>query len=140
MESEKTKIKENLGKKIIELNLLDSKIKELDQNLAILEKQISELQACQLSLDELKNTKKDSEMLAPIIPGIFAKTKLLNNSELLVDIGAKTLVKKNIDETKKIIQKKIDQSTDVHEKLIAEINLIAQNMNKLEKEIRKNSI
>jgi len=140
MESEKTKIKENLGKKIIELNLLDSKIKELDQNLAILEKQISELQACQLSLDELKNTKKDSEMLAPIIPGIFAKTKPLNNSELLVDIGAKTLVKKNIDETKKIIQKKIDQSTDVHEKLIAEINLIAQNMNKLEKEIRKNSI
>ncbi len=127
-----------LEKKILELNMLDSKIQELDQNLGLIEKQIVELQTCQVSLEELKKIKKDTEMLSPIIPGIFAKTKLIDGSKLMVDVGAKVLCKKNIDETKEIIQKKLDQSVDIHERLVAEINLLVQNINVLNEEIRKN--
>ena len=131
--------KNKLGKKIIELNILNSRIKELEQNLTLLEKQISELQASQLYLDELKNIKKNSEILVPIIPGIFTRAKLLDNSELIVNIGARSLAKKSIDETKELLQKKLNQSIDLHEKLISEINLASTNINKLEEDLKKNN-
>ncbi len=128
--------KEELERKILEFNLIDTKIKELDQNLALLEKQINELQICQVSLDELKNTKKDTEMLSPLGSGIFTKTKLLDNSKVIIDIGAKILCKKNLDDAKKIIQNKLDQALDIREKLINEINVLIQKISEIEKGIR----
>ena len=132
---EKEKIDQEFQKKILEFNLLDARIRELEQNLALLEKQIAELQTCQISLDEIKNSKKDSEILAPVSSGIFIKGKLENNSEVLIDIGSKTLCRKNVDEAKKIIQSKLDKALEVHEKLINEVNKVAQNLANLEKQI-----
>ena len=131
--------KENLefNKKILEFNILDSRIRELEQNLALLEKQISELQICQISLDEVKNSKKESEVLASLSPGIFVKTNLANNSEVIIDIGSKILCKKKIDEAKKIIENKLNKALEIHDRLISEITIIAQNLGNLEKEIRK---
>ena len=128
--------KEELERKILEFNLIDTKIKELDQNLALLEKQITELQTCQISLDELKNAKKDTEMLSPLGSGIFTKTKLLDNSNVIIDIGAKILCKKNLDDAKKIVQNKLDQALEIREKLINEINILIQKVAEIEKEIR----
>lgn len=124
-----------LEKKIIEFDILYSRIREMEQNLDLLEKQMNELQTCKISLDELKKTKKDTEMLSMISPGVFAKSKLIDNSKVIIDIGAKVLCKKNVDEAKDIIENKLKQALEVHNKLVKEINKLVQTVNKLEKEI-----
>lgn len=129
-----------IEKKIIEFNAIDAKIKELDQNLALLEKQINELQLCNLALDEIKKMKKDTEMLSSISPGVFTKSKLLDNSEVIIDIGSKVLCKKKIEDAKKIIQTKLDQSIEVRDRLINELNILIQSITRLEKEIRENKL
>lgn len=134
---EKENKKQELEKKIIEFSILDSRIKELEQNLTLLEKQIAELQSCLLSLDELKNIKKDTEMLSPISPGVFTKSKLVNNSEVIVDIGAKVLCKKTVNGAKEIIQNKLNQALEIHDKLVKEITKLVQEVSKFEKEIRE---
>ncbi len=129
----------SMEKKIVEFNLLDSRIKEVEQSLVILEKQIAELQACQLSLEELKEVKKNSGMLAPIGPGIFVEAKLEENSKVLIDVGSKTLCKKSLEDAKKIIQSKLDQALEVHTRLVNEINALLQSISQLEKNIRESA-
>ena len=125
-----------IEEKIIGINALDSRIKELEQNLALLEKQIAELQSCQLALDELKNIKKETEMFSSISPGVFVKSKLLDNSHVIIDVGAKVFCKKNINDAKEIIQPKLNSALEIYNKMIQEINILAQNIISLEKDIK----
>ncbi|UZE93653.1 MAG: prefoldin subunit alpha [Candidatus Pacearchaeota archaeon] len=127
-------------KKIIEFNILDARIRELEQNIVLLEKQITEIQNCQLSLDELKNTKEGTETFSSISPGILVKSKLLDNSEVMMDVGAKIFCKKSVDGAKEIIQKRLDQALEIHKKLSEEITLLLQEITKLEKEIREKQL
>ncbi|MCL6500717.1 MAG: prefoldin subunit alpha [Candidatus Pacearchaeota archaeon] len=131
--------KKNIEKKIVEFNLLDSRIKEVEQSLAILEKQIAELQACQLSFDELKDVKKNVRMLAPMGPGIFVEAKIEDSSNVLIDLGSRILCKKSLDDAKRIIQSKLDQALDVHAKLVEEIDALLQRISKLEKNIKESA-
>jgi len=129
-----------LEKKALEFNVLDARLKELEQNLALLEKQISELQSCTFAIDEFKNSKQGKEVLVPLSPGVFVEGKLKDNKQLLVDIGAKILCKKDADEAKKIIENKINQAIEIHQRLVAEINATSQTLNQLAQEISKSQI
>ncbi len=131
------KKEKELEKDVIELNILDSRIKELEQSLTLLEKQIAELQSCQLSLDELKNMKKNTKMLSSISPGVFVESNLTDNSKVIIEVGAKVFCKKTIDDAKKIIQKKINQVSDVYDKLIKEIDKLVHEIRKLEEKIKE---
>lgn len=123
--------------KTLELNALDSRLRELEQTLILLERQIAELQVCQFSLDELEHIKEDTEMMAPLGSGIFIKAKLADKKEVLLDVGAKAFCEKNIDEAKKVLKQKLDKATDVHARLSNEMRNLAQNMMMLEQQLRE---
>lgn len=126
---------EEIQKKI-EYKALDSRIKELEQNIMIVEQQISELQLSQISLDELENIKNGTEMRAPIGPGIFVKANLADNKKVLLDLGAKVLCKKSIPEVKEILQQKFDKMAKIHTTLLIEINNLIRDIAKLEQEFK----
>ena len=51
------------------------------------------------SLDDFSSLKKDSETLTTIANGIFAKSKITDTKELLVNVGSNVVVKKSIPES-----------------------------------------
>ncbi len=128
--------KKELEQKVLELGALDNKFRELEQQLNMLEKQISELQSCQISFDELKNITPGTELLAPISQGVFVKTKLLDNSKIIINTGAKVFCKKSIEEAKEFMQSKINQVNEIHNRLVNEINVLAKNISSIEQELR----
>ncbi|MCX8194349.1 MAG: prefoldin subunit alpha [Candidatus Pacearchaeota archaeon] len=130
-------MKEELQKKALQITALDSRLQELKQHLELLEKQINELQATLMALDEIKKTELESEMLAPISPGVFVKASFKENKDIIINIGAKIFCKKNVEEAKKFIQQKLDKSLDVYNKIAIETNFIIENLASLEKEFRK---
>ena len=67
----------------------------------------------EVALDEIKKTKKGTEMLVPLGSGIFARADLKDNNELLLGVGSKVHVSKDIDETKKIISNQIRNMEDL---------------------------
>lgn len=136
MEDKTKKINEK-EKKAIQLGLMDGRLRELEQQFTLVEKQINELQLCNFALDEIKEAKPGSETLAPISPGVFLKTQLKNNNEVIINVGAKVFCKKNIEEAKEFIERKLDKTLEVYNKLASEISLIAENIVALEKEIRE---
>tara|TARA_Y100000031_G_C8199439_1_gene375459 strand:+ start:988 stop:1392 length:405 start_codon:yes stop_codon:yes gene_type:complete len=100
---------------LFKLSMFEQQVQQLQQQLQAVEQGIVELNSLSLGLDGLDG-KKGKEILAPIGKGIFAKAKLLSE-ELIVNIGDKTFVKKNISETKKIIEKQIEKLEEVKKEL-----------------------
>jgi prefoldin alpha subunit len=94
---------------MMKLGMFEQQIHQLQQQLQAVEQGIVELTSLNFGLDELK---KGREILSPIGRGIFAKTELMSE-DLTVDIGSKNFVKKNIPETKKIIQEQVKRLNEI---------------------------
>ena len=108
---------------MIKLSMYEQQIKQIHQQLQAVEQAIIDIASIDSGLDELKGS-KDQELLAPIGRGIFVKTKLISEN-LIVDIGDKNFVTKDIDSTKKIIKEqmeKLEKAREQLEKILEEIN------------------
>ncbi|MCX6742149.1 MAG: prefoldin subunit alpha [Candidatus Pacearchaeota archaeon] len=123
--------------KVVELNLLNARMQELEQQMQIIEKQISELHTVYTALKELEETNTETEMLSSIGQNVFVKAKLQDNQEVCMDVGAKVFVKKTVQEAKDIITKKTDEFIDIRENATKQLQFIAEQMLTLENDLRK---
>jgi len=111
--------------KLFRLSMLEQQARQIEQQLQAIEQQIIELQLLKMNLDELKRSDNKDEVLASIGGNIFVKTSL-QSKELFVDVGAKTVVKKSIDEAKELIDKDISRMTETRNKIFEEFNEVAE--------------
>lgn len=111
---------------MFKLQMFEQQIKQLQQQMQAVEEASIELSSLNMGLDDLVGA-TDSEIMAPIGRGIFAKAKLLSE-ELLVDIGGRNLVKKSIPETKKILEDQLVKLDSAKKELDSEIEKINKNL------------
>ena len=79
----------------------------MDENqIALLENRRIELMLIKASLEDLN---EGSELLIPLGAGIYAKAKLEDSKEFLVNVGSNVIVKKSEDEVKEMIDKEIKE-------------------------------
>jgi len=105
------------------LSMFEQQIQNIQQQLQAVEKAILDMNSLILNLEELRGS-EGKEVLSSIGRGIFAKTKLISE-ELIVDIGGKHLVKKNIPDTQGVIKeqvKKLEEAKKDLNKALEEIN------------------
>jgi len=100
---------------LFKINFLEQQIQQLQLQFEAVEKEISELNFMALGMNELIGS-TGKEIFASIGKGIFTKAKIISE-ELLVDVGGKNFVKKNISETKKMIETQIGKLNEVKEEL-----------------------
>jgi prefoldin alpha subunit len=112
---------EELNQKFMQF---EQKIRQVQEQLGAIEQAILDMNQIKLGLDEIKG-KKGEEIIAPIGRGVFVKAKLLSE-ELTVDVGGKNFVKKNIDETKKLINEQIEKLKSIKDELEMELEKINQ--------------
>lgn len=121
---------EEIGKlqqQYLKLQLIDQQIKQIQENLIQLDKQLAELKYIAQSLDELRDVKENSEILVPISPGIFTKAELKSNNELVVNIGGGITAEKNIEETKKMLSDQMSEATTLGRELEVQLkNLVEE--------------
>lgn len=89
------------------LGLYEQQLNQLRQQTQAVEEGVVELSSLNLGLDEVDGSDGE-EILAPIGRGVFVPAKIVSK-DLIVDVGNKTLVKKGIPETKKIIEEQISK-------------------------------
>ena len=115
--------------KLFRIGMLEQQARQIEQQLQGIEQQIIELQLLKMNLDELNKSDTKEEVLASIGRNIFVKTSL-QSKELFVDIGAKTVVKKSIEEAKEIIDKDISRMTEARNNILKEFNEVAEEIQK----------
>ena len=108
---------------MLKLSIFEQQMKQIHQQLQAVEQAVLDVNTIKIGLDELKNS-KGKEILAPIGRGIFVETKLLSE-KLIVDVGGRNFVTKDIESTKNIIQEqteKLEKTREQLEKMLEEIN------------------
>ena len=132
----KDKNKESNEKKqeiLFKLSLFEQQINQLQQQLQSVERGIIDLSSLELELDDLKGS-NGKEILAPVGRGIFAKAKLLSE-DLIMDIGGKNFVKKNIPETQDVIKGQIKKLEQIKSQLQENSDEISREAEKLIKDL-----
>lgn len=131
-EDKQTKVQEMY----MEFQALDQRIKQIQKHLELLTNQIMEMTGTSNSLDEFNKMKKDREIFVPLSSGIFAKATLKDTSDLLVNVGANTVVTKNISSAKKLISTQVEEMTKLQRKMIEDLEKMAERAGNLEMQIQ----
>jgi len=126
-----------IQKLYFQFQILDQNIKQIQQQTVTLNSQIVELVSAVQSLDDLKNVKPGTEIFVPISSGVYAKAELKDNENLIVNVGAQITVKKDIIDTKKIIEKQIEEMKKLQKQTVEELQHLATQAALIEKEMNK---
>jgi prefoldin alpha subunit len=129
--------KEDFEKNMLQLNMFGSKLQEIEQQLQIIDKHITELQLTTLALKELETTEQNTEMLAPIGQNIFVKAKIQETQKVMVDLGSKIFAEKSLEEAQGILNEKIDEFSTIKEKISEEAQKILNTINQIENDVKK---
>jgi len=117
-------MEENQQEMMYKFSMYEQQIKHLQQQLQAIEQSVFDLQEIHLGLDDLKG-KEGEEIMAPLGRGIFVKAKLLSEN-LVVDIGEKNFVTKNIDSTKKMISTQLEKLKEVGKEIDLEMRRLSE--------------
>jgi len=120
---------------IYKFSVFEQQMQQIQEQLELIEQGMHDLDELKKGLESIKG-KKDKEIFAHIGKGIFVKAKLLSE-DFIVDIGKKNFVKKNIDETKTMIDKQVERLESMKESLNGSIEDINSEMIKLIGEVER---
>lgn len=126
-----------LNEKYIELQIIEQQLKQVNQQLLNLDSQFLELQRIKDNLGDITKTKKNTELLVALGGGVFSKAELKDNKTVLVNVGANTVVEKDIPSSKELINNQINQVKDVVKQLEQEFQILAANSQFLQQDLRK---
>jgi prefoldin alpha subunit len=128
---------EDLQKKYMEYQFLTEQIKKMHQQVEAAEQQLVEIMATVQSLDEFNKLKEGDEILVPINNGIFAKAKIEKSGKLLVNVGASTIVDRDIESTKAMIEKQKKDILEMRSQIATNVNKMVEKAQSLEKELQE---
>ena len=119
-------MEKNSQELLFKISMFEQHIENLRQQLSAIEESLVYLESLNLGLNDIKDS-KGKEILASIGKGIFVKAQLLSE-ELILDVGGKNFVKKDIPETKKIIEEQIKKLQEIKKELEEKLEEINKEM------------
>ena len=119
----------------MEFQMIDKRIKQLQQQLELLTSQLIELNVTSSMLDDFKKIESGKSIFVPLSSGIFAKASITDTSEVLVNVGANIAVKKDIPSTKKIIQNQIEEMKKVQHQMVDDLEKMTDRAANLERQL-----
>tara|TARA_B100002003_G_C13719288_1_gene360256 strand:- start:67 stop:486 length:420 start_codon:yes stop_codon:yes gene_type:complete len=125
-----------LQEKYMEMQMIEEQLKEMQKQAQTVEQQLMELMANSVGIDEFKKTNEGDEILVPISSGIFAKASLKDNKEFLVNVGADTVVSKDVDSTKKLMAKQVAEMQELHSKMNMQMQKMSMYASNLQEELK----
>lgn len=128
---------EDIQTKQIELKMIDYQLRQLQGQLQQLDNDLMEIEMIRTNLDDLKNSKKGSEILAPIANGLFVRADLKENDEVLVNVGGNVTVKKNVEESKGILKERIEEVSKIRKELLEAMEKLGKQAMVMEEELSK---
>ncbi|MBI3033807.1 hypothetical protein HYY72_01480 [Candidatus Woesearchaeota archaeon] len=126
---------EELQKKYLELQLMGKQIKSSQAQIEALDEQLEAMEQLLIYLDEFKRVKPGSEMLSAISEGIFVKSTLQSNAELVVNVGSDVAVTKTPDEAQELIRARIGQGQRHRTRLVEDFEGMVMLARESEKEL-----
>ncbi|MBW2995269.1 prefoldin subunit alpha [Candidatus Woesearchaeota archaeon] len=104
-------------KMYVQFQMLQQQLKEIQARMQEVANQLNEIKATRMAVEEVPKIKNNTEILAPLAPGIFVKSELKDNKEFHINVGSKVVVTKSVDETIKLLEEQEKEIQKVEEQL-----------------------
>jgi|GEM_PF-670327 len=127
----------NAQRKYLELQVLNQKMQQVQEQISQLEQQSAEVDRITQSLDEFAQVKEGTDALVPVANGLFARAKLLDTQNLVVNVGMNVSVQKTIPEVKQLISSQLGEMRTLQEDLAKQLLQLTEHAQKAESELRK---
>ncbi len=128
---------EEMQQKYAEYQMLAGQVKQLVQEIQGLEQQARELEMLSEGVEELGKAAKGTEVLAALGGGLYVKTRLDNNNEVILNSGAKVMTTKTRDEAKALLTEQLAEVKKVVGNMQASFQEGVSRIAVIEAELRK---
>lgn len=99
------------------LELYDAQAKVLNDQLRLIELQLTEFKSAKELLDSLPTMDLNKEVLFPIGGGVYIKGRVSDSETVLLDVGADVLSESSVKNAADIAAKSINELTDAKNKI-----------------------
>jgi len=123
------KIEEELKRLSVEIRLLEQTAEAITARLNMINAAMTELTYASITLEELEKEKGNAEILIPIGGDTYIKAKLENLDKVTVGIGAGVSIEKTPQETKEIINKRLENLEKARESLQQQLTQVLERIN-----------
>jgi len=118
---------EELAKYLSLIEQYKEQINNLDMQSSYIQSAVIDYNKSKITLENLKKTEKDKEILLPIGGSTFLNATLKNPSKVLFDIGAGVVTEKKTEEAIIKINQKIEELQKTQEKISAVMQNLQNN-------------
>ena len=108
MKNDKTKDKEDMQKKIVQFQILESNLKMLQERAMLISQTLDEYQKTREALLSLETTKPEKALI-PLGSGNFVEGKIDNTEDVIVEVGNSIVLKKKRKDALSILDGKITE-------------------------------
>ena len=108
----------------------------LQQQLALLKHQLSELHSVKEGLESLGEASRN-ETLIPLGAGVYARGKVSESEKVLMNVGSSVVVEKPVSDALKTVEEQIKQLDDIAEQMEAEMGQVGQIMQMLQSQMQE---
>jgi prefoldin alpha subunit len=117
---------EELSRYMYQIEQYKEQLNQLDMQSQYLQAALMDYNKAKLTLENLKKTDRDLEILLPIGGGTFIDASAKKSSKVLVDIGSGLVSEKNYDDAIKKIDERVKNLEKTQEKLAQMIEQVQQ--------------
>jgi prefoldin alpha subunit len=110
--------------KFMEFQLLNQQMQQMQQQLHSLDNQLSELDNIKSDLISLKD-QKNSKTFSSLGGGILVESEIKESDSVLLSVGANVLVKKKKEKAIELVEKQLEQLTQIKAQLEGEANKLS---------------
>ena len=115
-----------MNEELMQYQVYKNQLQKITEYLTQIETQKQSIDGAIDALKEIKNTKKQTKILAPIASGIFIEANITNTDEVIAHTGANTVVKKSIEETIESLKKELENIGNYENEIKMQKNQLTQ--------------
>jgi prefoldin alpha subunit len=115
--------------------LLQDQQKMIVDQISFIEKQINGVSISKTSMENLKDAKKDHEIILPLGTNAFVKATLSDPENVIIAVHKDICIQKSLDDGIISIQKNLDNYKGIQENLYKQLQDISSKLNQLRPQI-----
>ena len=119
----------------VEAQILANQFQQLQEQLSLISSQINDINVQVEYINEFKKIKINSKLYSQLLPGIFIKTTLDDEKNLLINVGANVAVKRTVEQAREMLLSKISEFKSIEENLKEQILRIYTRLEEKQKEL-----
>ncbi len=111
---------------LMRMQVYEQTLEQMQQKLQELEEHAMQLAGTLEVLSDITAVEEGTEMLVPVMNGVFMRAKAMKNDSFLVGVGSGTVVRKSLDETREMLQVQQLELIKVRERVTEQMQELLQ--------------